>query len=126
MMKIFLAVKQIKISISLKAETFSITTRDQKGEKQEDTFKEEEFVNSEILSLTTQSDLGVLVPPLNLTFRHIQNVRFQLSVSTLSRTLIKVDNIKKKNAYHASMRFEKNALNELLNHTALLNNVTFF
>eukprot|EP00105_Crassostrea_gigas_P044287 XP_019928435.1 PREDICTED: latrophilin Cirl isoform X2 [Crassostrea gigas] len=47
--------------------------RDQKGEKQEDTFKEEEFVNSQILSLTTQSDLGVLVPPLNLTFRHIQN-----------------------------------------------------
>lgn len=90
-----------------------------------DTFQEEEFVNSQILSLTTQSDLGVLVPPLNLTFRHIQNVRFQLSVSTLSRTLIKVDNINKKNAYHVSMRFEKNALNKLLNHTALLNNVTF-
>lgn len=90
-----------------------------------DTFQEEEFVNSQILSLTTQSDLGVLVPPLNLTFRHIQNVRFQLSVSTLSRTLVKVDNINKKNAYHASMRFEKNALNKLLNHTALLNNVTF-
>lgn len=48
-----------------------------------------------------------------------------MSVSTLSRTLVKVDNINKKNAYHVSMRFEKNALNKLLNHTALLNNVTF-
>ncbi|XP_065928643.1 adhesion G protein-coupled receptor B1-like isoform X2 [Magallana gigas] len=51
----------------------SDSKRDQNGEKQEDTFREEEFVNSQILSLTTQSDLGVLVPPLNLTFRHIQN-----------------------------------------------------
>nr|XP_034316959.1 deleted in malignant brain tumors 1 protein-like isoform X6 [Crassostrea gigas] len=29
-----------------------------------------EYVNSDILSLTTQIDLGILIPPLNLTFYH--------------------------------------------------------
>lgn len=35
------------------------------------------FVNSQILSLTTQKDLGELDPNLTLTFRHITNVRQQ-------------------------------------------------
>eukprot|EP00105_Crassostrea_gigas_P040575 XP_019924723.1 PREDICTED: adhesion G protein-coupled receptor L2 isoform X2 [Crassostrea gigas] len=35
------------------------------------TTTKEEFVNSPILSLTTQNDLGVLIPPLNLTFGHV-------------------------------------------------------
>nr|XP_034314353.1 adhesion G protein-coupled receptor E1 isoform X4 [Crassostrea gigas] len=35
------------------------------------TSTKEEFVNSPILSLTTQNDLGVLIPPLNLTFGHV-------------------------------------------------------
>jgi hypothetical protein len=33
-----------------------------------------EYVNSEILSLTTQTDLGELSPPLNLTFHHTKKV----------------------------------------------------
>ncbi|XP_061181286.1 latrophilin-like protein LAT-2 isoform X2 [Saccostrea echinata] len=32
--------------------------------------KKKEFVNSEILSLTTQTDLGILSPPLSLAFQH--------------------------------------------------------
>ncbi|XP_062593924.1 adhesion G-protein coupled receptor G4-like [Saccostrea cucullata] len=32
--------------------------------------KKKEFVNSEILSLTTQTNLGILSPPLNLAFQH--------------------------------------------------------
>lgn len=39
------------------------------------TTTKEEFVNSPILSLTTQNDLGVLIPPLNLTFGHVNIVR---------------------------------------------------
>ncbi|XP_061181251.1 adhesion G-protein coupled receptor F1-like [Saccostrea echinata] len=35
-----------------------------------DTASDGEIVNSEILSLTTQTDLGILFPPLNLTFQH--------------------------------------------------------
>ncbi|XP_048731395.2 adhesion G protein-coupled receptor L3-like [Ostrea edulis] len=34
--------------------------------------EKEEYVNSEILSLTTQTNLGTLSPPLNLTFNHIR------------------------------------------------------
>lgn len=45
--------------------------------KSEQTSKKKEFVNSPILSLTTQNDLGVLKPPLNLTFGHLKNVRYQ-------------------------------------------------
>lgn len=45
--------------------------------KSEQISKKKEFVNSPILSLTTQNDLGVLMPPLNLTFGHIKNVRCQ-------------------------------------------------
>nr|XP_022287642.1 uncharacterized protein LOC111100229 isoform X1 [Crassostrea virginica]XP_022287725.1 uncharacterized protein LOC111100229 isoform X1 [Crassostrea virginica] len=40
----------------------------------EDSSKKKMFVNSQVLSLTTQTDLGLLSPPLNLTFRHIQKV----------------------------------------------------
>lgn len=47
--------------------------------KSEQTSKKKEFVNSPILSLTTQNDLGVLKPPLNLTFGHLKNVRYQNS-----------------------------------------------
>ncbi|XP_062601623.1 adhesion G protein-coupled receptor L1-like [Saccostrea cucullata] len=36
----------------------------------EDTASDKEVVNSEILSLSTQTDLGILSPPLNLTFQH--------------------------------------------------------
>nr|XP_034316532.1 uncharacterized protein LOC105326226 [Crassostrea gigas] len=36
-------------------------------------------VNSLILSLTTQTGLGVLVPPLNLTFKHVENVSIKNS-----------------------------------------------
>lgn len=43
----------------------------------ERTSMKKEFVNSPILSLTTQNDLGVLMPPLNLTFGHIKKVRYQ-------------------------------------------------
>ncbi|XP_052693361.1 adhesion G protein-coupled receptor L3-like [Crassostrea angulata] len=43
--------------------------RELKGE-QVDKFKQRSFVNSPILSLTTQRDLGVLDPPLNLMFGH--------------------------------------------------------
>ncbi|XP_062598125.1 LOW QUALITY PROTEIN: adhesion G protein-coupled receptor L3-like, partial [Saccostrea cucullata] len=38
--------------------------------------KKKEFVNSEILSLTTQTDLGILSPPLNLAFQHKLELRF--------------------------------------------------
>ncbi|XP_062593919.1 adhesion G protein-coupled receptor L3-like [Saccostrea cucullata] len=37
--------------------------------------KEDEDINSEILSLTTQRDLGDLFPPLNLTFKHLHQIK---------------------------------------------------
>ncbi|XP_061181185.1 adhesion G-protein coupled receptor D1-like [Saccostrea echinata] len=51
-----------------------IIPADSQREESSDEVKEEkerkEFVNSEILSLTTKTDLGILSPPLNLTFQH--------------------------------------------------------
>lgn len=51
------------------------SNRDQIGRDLDQTSTKEEFVNSPILSLTTQNDLGVLIPPLNLTFGHVNIVR---------------------------------------------------
>ncbi|XP_065940924.1 uncharacterized protein [Magallana gigas] len=51
----------------------SKSVRDPMEGKSEQTSKKKEFVNSPILSLTTQNDLGVLKPPLNLTFGHLKN-----------------------------------------------------
>uniref|UniRef100_A0A8W8NH25 Uncharacterized protein n=1 Tax=Magallana gigas TaxID=29159 RepID=A0A8W8NH25_MAGGI len=51
----------------------SESVRDPMEGQSERTSKKKEFVNSPILSLTTQNDLGVLMPPLNLTFGHIKN-----------------------------------------------------
>uniref|UniRef100_A0A8W8NLF7 GAIN-B domain-containing protein n=1 Tax=Magallana gigas TaxID=29159 RepID=A0A8W8NLF7_MAGGI len=51
----------------------SKSVRDPMEGKSEQISKKKEFVNSPILSLTTQNDLGVLMPPLNLTFGHIKN-----------------------------------------------------
>nr|XP_034326973.1 uncharacterized protein LOC105329357 isoform X6 [Crassostrea gigas] len=45
----------------------------QNGGNSEQKSKKKTFVNSQILSLTTQNDLGELVPPLTLTFGHITN-----------------------------------------------------
>lgn len=52
-----------------------ISTRDRNADKQEEISKKT-FVNSPILSLTTQINLGELTPPLNLTFQHINSVRY--------------------------------------------------
>lgn len=52
------------------------TSKGLKG-KQGGNSKQRSFVNSPILSLTTQKDLGVLNPPLNLTFGHTVKVRCQ-------------------------------------------------
>lgn len=54
----------------------------QNGGNSEQKSKKKTFVNSQILSLTTQNDLGELVPPLTLTFGHITNVRYQKLFST--------------------------------------------
>lgn len=54
----------------------------QNGGNSEQKSKKKTFVNSQILSLTTQNDLGVLVPPLTLTFGHTTNVRYQKFFST--------------------------------------------
>ena len=35
------------------------------------------FVNSRVLSLTTQANIGSLNPPLKLTFQNVQTVRYQ-------------------------------------------------
>lgn len=55
---------------------------DQNGGNSEQKSKKKTFLNSQILSLTTQNDLGVLVPPLTLTFGHTTNVRYQKFFST--------------------------------------------
>lgn len=52
-----------------------ISIRDQNADKQKEISKKT-FVNSPILSLTTQTNLGELTPPLNLTFQHINSVRY--------------------------------------------------
>lgn len=49
--------------------------RDQSGKSLDHTSTAKEFVNSPVMSLTTQTDLGILVPPLHLTFGHLKNVR---------------------------------------------------
>ncbi|XP_062601622.1 adhesion G protein-coupled receptor L2-like [Saccostrea cucullata] len=49
-----------------------------------------EIVNSEILSLTTQTDLGLLFPPLNLTFQHLdknKSDKFQATCVSWNFTL---------------------------------------
>jgi hypothetical protein len=43
-------------------------------EGREEAPEKREYINSEILSLTTQTDLGELSPPLLLTFQHIKKV----------------------------------------------------
>lgn len=55
----------------------SIQSRGQKRNIQRKGFEKKSFVNSQILSITTETDLGVLDPPLNLILRHIQYVRYQ-------------------------------------------------
>ncbi|XP_065940926.1 adhesion G protein-coupled receptor B1-like [Magallana gigas] len=47
--------------------------KDQSKRSLDHTSREKEFVNSPVVSLTTQNDVGLLVPPLNLSFEHIQN-----------------------------------------------------
>ncbi|XP_061181253.1 adhesion G protein-coupled receptor L2-like [Saccostrea echinata] len=54
--------------------------------------RKKEIVNSEILSLTTQTDLGFLFPPLNLTFQHLDKNKsgeFQASCVSWNFTLKK-------------------------------------
>lgn len=41
----------------------------------EKTSQRKAFVNSPVLSLTTQTNIGPLNPPLNLTFKNVQTVR---------------------------------------------------
>lgn len=52
-------------------------SRDPKTSEQDETALGNAVVNSPVLSLTTQTGLGVLVPPLNLMFRHAKNVRIK-------------------------------------------------
>lgn len=52
-----------------------IDFKSSRGQIRRDLDQTTEFVNSPILSLTTQNDLGVLIPPLNLTFGHVNIVR---------------------------------------------------
>lgn len=42
--------------------------------------KQRTHVNSPILSLTTQTDIGVLDPPLNLMFGHTVKVKYKIYV----------------------------------------------
>lgn len=55
-----------------------IIHRDPDVDKQDKTSKKA-FVNSPILSLTTQTNLGELTPSLNLAFQHINSVRYRTS-----------------------------------------------
>lgn len=55
-----------------------IIHRDPNADKQDKTSKKA-FVNSPILSLTTQPNLGELTPSLNLAFQHINSVRYRTS-----------------------------------------------
>lgn len=71
MLRVYIWNYILKIHIDLKMNS------DQNGGNSEQKSKKKTFVNSQILSLTTQNDLGVLVPPLTLTFGHITNVRYQ-------------------------------------------------
>eukprot|EP00105_Crassostrea_gigas_P000533 XP_011412374.1 PREDICTED: brain-specific angiogenesis inhibitor 1-like [Crassostrea gigas] len=53
--------------------------------KQGGNSKQRSFVNSPILSLTTQKDLGVLNPPLNLTFGHtVKNTSIEMRAVCVS------------------------------------------
>ncbi|XP_052714639.1 adhesion G protein-coupled receptor B1-like [Crassostrea angulata] len=47
--------------------------KDQSKRSFDHTSKEKEYVNSPVVSLTTQNDFGLLVPPLNISFGHIKN-----------------------------------------------------
>uniref|UniRef100_K1PLR9 Multiple epidermal growth factor-like domains 6 n=1 Tax=Magallana gigas TaxID=29159 RepID=K1PLR9_MAGGI len=55
--------------------------RNEKKKNQTGKSKTKTFVNSAILSLTTQNDIGILDPPLALTFRHIVNAGIAQLVS---------------------------------------------
>lgn len=44
-----------------------------------------EYVNSAVLSLTTQADFGELDPPLNLTFKHVNQVRIHYLSNQLQK-----------------------------------------
>ncbi|XP_078332604.1 uncharacterized protein LOC111126761 isoform X2 [Crassostrea virginica] len=46
---------------------------DQETKEEIGTPKKKAFVNSQVLSLTTQTNIGALSPPLNLAFQHIQS-----------------------------------------------------
>jgi hypothetical protein len=48
------------------------------NKEREEAPEKREYVNSEILSLTTQTDLGELSPPLNLMFHHTTKVTLSL------------------------------------------------
>lgn len=52
--------------------------RDQSERSLDRTSKEKEYVNSPVVSLITENDLGILVPPLNLTFGHTKYVRWHI------------------------------------------------
>lgn len=48
--------------------------RDENEDKEKASSKKQQFVNSVVLSLTPQTDLGELDPPLNLTFKHVNQI----------------------------------------------------
>ena len=47
---------------------------ERENKEERGTTKKKAFVNSQVLSLTTQTNIGALSPPLNLAFKHIQSV----------------------------------------------------
>lgn len=57
------------------------SNRDQSKRSLDHTSKKKEYVNSPVVSLTTQNDFGLLVPPLNISFGHIK-VRRHIDFST--------------------------------------------
>ncbi|XP_062574162.1 adhesion G protein-coupled receptor B1-like isoform X2 [Saccostrea cucullata] len=66
----YVAVIYRTISDILPTDSDSNTEENSNGVTEGKEKKKKEFVNSEILSLTTQTDLGILYPPLNLAFQH--------------------------------------------------------
>ncbi|XP_062590265.1 titin-like isoform X9 [Saccostrea cucullata] len=66
----YVAVIYKTISDILPTDSGSRTEENSNEVKEGKEKKKKEFVNSEILSLTTQTDLGILSPPLNLAFQH--------------------------------------------------------
>ncbi|XP_061181254.1 adhesion G protein-coupled receptor B1-like [Saccostrea echinata] len=73
-------------TISEILDTDSDLDREQKLEKvtEDRRAKEKNVLNSEILSLTTQTDLGDLFPPLSLNFQHLKNKSNKLQAFCVS------------------------------------------